>query len=55
MIRETAGRHGREILLLQANHPSPLSARRPPVPFLGCGHFASARQWLEERGRTLSF
>lgn len=29
------GRH----LLLRANHPSPLSARRPPVPFLGCGHF----------------
>ncbi|WP_310741061.1 uracil-DNA glycosylase [Ideonella aquatica] len=33
------GRH----LLLQANHPSPLSARRPPVPFLGCGHFGACR------------
>ncbi|MBN8489305.1 MAG: uracil-DNA glycosylase [Burkholderiales bacterium] len=31
------GRH----LLLQANHPSPLSARRPPAPFLGCGHFGA--------------
>lgn len=31
------GRH----LLLQANHPSPLSARRPPVPFIGCGHFSA--------------
>ncbi len=28
-------------LLLQANHPSPLSARRPPVPFIGCGHFSA--------------
>jgi uracil-DNA glycosylase len=42
--------HGREALILQANHPSPLSASRPPVPFLGCGHFAQARQWLAERG-----
>ena len=46
LIRETASRHGREILILQANHPSPLSARRPPVPFLGCGHFTLARDWL---------
>ncbi len=35
-------------LILQANHPSPLSAMRPPVPFLGCGHFAQANQfWLQ--------
>lgn len=34
-----AGRHR----LLLANHPSPLSARRPPVPFIGCGHFGQAR------------
>jgi uracil-DNA glycosylase len=33
-------------LVLQANHPSPLSALRPPVPFLGCGHFSQARDWL---------
>lgn len=38
-------------LVLAANHPSPLSARRPPVPFLGCGHFALANRWLAERGR----
>lgn len=25
----------------QANHPSPLSARRLPVPFIGCGHFGA--------------
>jgi uracil-DNA glycosylase len=50
LIRETAARHGRDILVLQANHPSPLSARRPPVPFLGCGHFTQARGWLAARG-----
>lgn len=50
LIRETASRHGHEILILQANHPSPLSARRPPVPFLGCGHFTLARDWLAKRG-----
>ena len=30
-------------LVLCANHPSPLSALRPPVPFIGCGHFSQAR------------
>jgi uracil-DNA glycosylase len=33
-------------LILQSNHPSPLSARRPPVPFLGCGHFSQAQAFL---------
>ena len=50
LIEETAARHGRETLVLQANHPSPLSASRPPVPFLGCGHFAQAADWLAARG-----
>jgi uracil-DNA glycosylase len=50
LIEQTAAAHGREVLVLQANHPSPLSARRPPMPFLGCGHFARAREWLAERG-----
>jgi uracil-DNA glycosylase len=50
LIEQTAAAHGRDALVLQANHPSPLSANRPPVPFLGCGHFAQARQWLEARG-----
>ena len=50
LIAETAAVHGRDVLILQANHPSPLSARRPPVPFLGCGHFAQARAWLAARG-----
>ena len=52
LIEETARTHGREGLVLKANHPSPLSAARPPVPFLGCGHFRSARQWLGQRGVT---
>lgn len=33
-------------LVLCANHPSPLSALRPPVPFLGCGHFSLANAHL---------
>lgn len=36
-------------LVLSANHPSPLSASRPPEPFLGCGHFGKANRWLRER------
>ena len=31
--------------ILVSNHPSPLSALRPPLPFIGCGHFSVARQW----------
>jgi uracil-DNA glycosylase len=38
-------------LVLMANHPSPLSARRPPVPFLGCRHFSQANDWLAQRGQ----
>lgn len=37
--------------VMVANHPSPLSASRPPVPFLGCGHFGEANQWLLAHGR----
>jgi uracil-DNA glycosylase len=33
--------------VLMANHPSPLSALRPPVPFIGCSHFGQARAWRE--------
>ena len=39
-------------LILTANHPSPLSARRPPVPFVGCGHFRKANAWLREQGAS---
>jgi uracil-DNA glycosylase len=34
-------------LVLTANHPSPLSALRPPTPFIGCGHFSKALGWME--------
>lgn len=43
------GPDGRHLLLL-ANHPSPLAARRPPRPFVGCGHFGLANGWLASRG-----
>ena len=38
------------ILLLQSNHPSPLSARRMPSPFIGSGHFSKAQDWLRGHG-----
>lgn len=41
------GRHK----VLVANHPSPLSALRPPLPFIGCGHFSEARAWREAHPR----
>lgn len=37
--------------VLEANHPSPLSALRPPVPFMGCSHFSAANRFLAEAGR----
>ncbi len=46
-IDGAAPRHG----VLTANHPSPLSARRPPRPFLGCRHFSQANRYLAARGR----
>lgn len=45
-----AGRH----MVLAANHPSPLSARRPPLPFIGCGHFAAANAFLRVQGGDAS-
>jgi uracil-DNA glycosylase len=42
-----AARH--EVLL--ANHPSPLSALRLPRPFIGCGHFSAANDFLRSQGR----
>lgn len=37
-------------LVLLANHPSPLSAERPPRPFIGCGHFGQARAFRQQHG-----
>jgi uracil-DNA glycosylase len=55
LIERTAQAAGREALVLMANHPSPLSALRPPVPFIGCGHFGQASRWLAERGQTINW
>ena len=44
------GRH----LVLMANHPSPLSALRPPTPFLGCGHFESCNQFLQKNWQKMA-
>jgi uracil-DNA glycosylase len=46
---EAACGHGRH-LVLTANHPSPLSALRPPLPFMGCGHFGLANAFLSKQG-----
>jgi len=40
------------VLVLKANHPSPLSALRPPRPFIGCGHFRAANAWLHDQGES---
>lgn len=40
---------GRGHLLLEAPHPSPLSAHRG---FLGCGHFSAANAFLAQHGKT---
>ena len=37
-------------LVLTSNHPSPLSALRPPAPFIGNGHFGQARAFRERQG-----
>jgi uracil-DNA glycosylase len=47
LIERHDGRH----LVLESNHPSPLSARRAPRPFVGCGHFGAANRFLAARGR----
>jgi len=43
----TAGPHR----VLRSNHPSPLAARRPPLPFIGNAHFSAANQHLRAHGR----
>ncbi|NCT69280.1 MAG: uracil-DNA glycosylase [Rhodanobacteraceae bacterium] len=39
----------RRHLVLQAPHPSPLSAHRG---FIGCGHFSRANEYLRDRGKN---
>lgn len=40
-------------LILEANHPSPLSATRGPVPFIGCGHFSRAAAFCASKAKPL--
>jgi uracil-DNA glycosylase len=47
LIADAGGWHR----VLIANHPSPLSARRGPLPFVGCGHFSAANEFLHSHGR----
>jgi uracil-DNA glycosylase len=49
---ERATAEGARCCVLIANHPSPLAARRPPRPFIGCGHFSQAAQFLAHHHPT---
>lgn len=50
--KQTAIREkGRAYTIFMANHPSPLSALRPPRPFVGCRHFSQANAWLSAQGQ----
>lgn len=55
LIEDIAAARGRKALILKANHPSPLSALRPPLPFMGCGHFSLACRWLADQGVNLDW
>jgi len=48
---DRAGPAKHEVLV--ANHPSPLSAARPPLPFVGCRHFSRANVFLVARRPAL--
>ena len=53
--RAASGQAMNDLLILQSNHPSPLSATRPPAPFVGNGHFGQAQRFLAERGHHLNW
>lgn len=42
-------------LVLQTNHPSPLSAKRGPVPFVGSRPFSRAAEYLKQQGQDLGW
>lgn len=46
LIAQGGTRH----LILASNHPSPLAAKRPPVPFCGSRPFSRANVWLADQG-----
>ncbi len=43
-----------QVLVLSSNHPSPLSASRPPVPFVGNGHFSQAAAFVATRAAAVA-
>ena len=47
-VPRSAGPHA----VLHSNHPSPLSALRSPLPFIGNGHFGDANLHLVAHGRA---
>lgn len=50
LILNEASNTGTQHLILKANHPSPLSATKAPIPFIGCGHFSLANEFLKQNG-----
>ena len=55
LIAQAASHKPSTCLVLQANHPSPLSALRGPHPFIGCGHFSKASLWLQSKGLSMDW
>ncbi|WP_290872179.1 uracil-DNA glycosylase [Aquabacterium sp.] len=57
LIEATAGQGGPSDrhLILQSNHPSPLSATRGPVPYVGNGHFGRAAAFWRDQGQDLDW
>jgi uracil-DNA glycosylase len=53
--RQVAGHPLDDLLMLHSNHPSPLSATRGPVPFVGNGHFGQAQAFWARRGQALDW
>ncbi|TXH35385.1 MAG: uracil-DNA glycosylase [Burkholderiaceae bacterium] len=53
--RRASGQALEDLLVLQSNHPSPLSAARGPLPFVGNGHFGRAAAFWRERGQALDW
>jgi uracil-DNA glycosylase len=55
LIAQTTKHKPSTCLVLQANHPSPLSALRGHQPFIGCGHFSKASMWLQSKGLSMDW
>ncbi len=53
--RARSGAPSSTLVILESNHPSPLSATRGPVPFIGCGHFGLAQDFWRKHGHDLDW